>query len=83
VPIHSVVTHPVKGIPASKTPARKAVIQSAARDPEFPIFLSYTESEMAQKLGEIKPYSESMFYVTTTKQAVGIFSVKNIINQED
>jgi CRISPR-associated endonuclease/helicase Cas3 len=77
------ISHPVKGIPASKTSIRKQVLTSAARDPEYPVYLSYTESEMAQKLGETKPYSEAMFYIKTDKQAVGTLSLKHFIQSED
>jgi CRISPR-associated endonuclease/helicase Cas3 len=75
--------HPVKGIPASKTKARKAVIESSARDPEYPVYLSYTESEMAQKLGETKRYSEASYYTITEKQVVGLLRLKHFTHQED
>lgn len=77
------ISHPVKNIPASKTSIRKQVLTSAARDPEYPIYLSYTESEMAQKLGETQPYSEAMFYIKTDKQPVGTLSLKHFIQSED
>ncbi|MFT6990964.1 MAG: CRISPR-associated endonuclease/helicase Cas3 [Paraglaciecola sp.] len=73
----------IKGIPANKMTTRKLLLEAFARDAEYPIFLSYTPSELDQKLGEHTAHDEAIYYGVCEKQAIGAISMKQLINQKD
>lgn len=73
----------IKGIPANKMSARKAILESYARDPEYPLFLSYTPSELDQKLGERTAHEYAIYYGVCSKQAIGSISLKQLSNLKD
>jgi len=73
---------PVNGIPANKMVARKAVLEGYARDPEYPIFLSYTPNALDEKLGERTPHTEAIYYAVSNKQPIGSISFKHLTQQK-
>jgi CRISPR-associated endonuclease/helicase Cas3 len=76
-------TSSVKRIPATRMLSRQAVLEGYARDPEYPLFLSYTPHELDQKLGERVAHPEATYYAVCEKQAVGAISIKQLINREN
>lgn len=74
---------PVNGIPASKMTARKSVLEGYARDPDYPLFLSYTPNELDEKLGERTAHPESIYYAISDKQPVGSMSLKHLTQKKD
>jgi len=75
-------SHPVAKVPANKMNARKILLESYAKDAEYPIYLSYAPIDMDQKLGESTPHEEAIYYGMCEKQAVGAISIKQLINKE-
>jgi CRISPR-associated endonuclease/helicase Cas3 len=73
----------IKGVPANKMTIRKTLLESYARDPEYPIFLSYTPSELDQKLGEHTVHAEAVYYGVCEKQPIGAISIKHLTNRKD
>lgn len=56
---------------------KKTIIENAAVSALEPIYLSYTDSELA-KCGNSSIHDGALFYVTTKAQPVGIMSLANI-----
>ncbi|NKI19268.1 CRISPR-associated endonuclease Cas3'' [Spongiibacter sp. KMU-166] len=74
---------PVNGIPAKKMVARKAVLEGFARDPEYPLYLSYTPDALDEKLGERVPHPEAIYYAVSSKQPIGSISLNHLTQQKD
>jgi CRISPR-associated endonuclease/helicase Cas3 len=74
---------PVKGIPASRVSARKAVLEGYACDADYPLFLSYTPNALDEKLGENIAHTEAIYYAICDKQPVGSISFKHITQRKD
>ena len=72
-------------IPTSKTSLRKKRLESLSRSAEYPIYLSFTPTDLRQKLGENRPHKEAIYYALCDKQPIGSISRKHLltINQED
>lgn len=51
-----------------------------ARSPEYPIYLSYTPTDLEPIGGERERHPYGMYYVTTNKQPVGVMCLDTIIN---
>ncbi len=67
-------------IDGAKKAYKDIVLLTQALSPEFPIYLSYTPSDLAKVGGESSRHSEAMYYVVTDKQPVGAMSVKYLFN---
>ena len=76
------VAHPVSKVPANKMAVRKTLLESYAKDAEYPIYLSYAPTDLDQKVGENISHDEAIYYGVCDKQPVGSISIKQLKNQE-
>lgn len=74
------VTHPVKGIPEKKQLTRCKILESYARDAEYPLFLSYIEDDLNKVGGTGIRHNEAIYYAICEKQPIGAISIR-VINQ--
>ncbi|MCF7353213.1 CRISPR-associated endonuclease Cas3'' [Vibrio sp. CK2-1] len=72
-------TSPSKGITAKNIGLRKQVLEGAAVEPQFPIYLSYTPSDLLSKLGENENDESAIYYLKGTKQVIGAMPFSKII----
>jgi len=66
-------------IPTSKTSLRKKRLESLSRSAEYPIYLSFTPTDLRQKLGENRPHKEAIYYALCDKQPIGSISRKHLL----
>jgi CRISPR-associated endonuclease/helicase Cas3 len=72
-------THPVKGVPDKKQTIRNMIIENAARDAEYPLYLSYIEDDLNKVGGTGVRFGEAIYYAVCDKQPVGTISYKTIL----
>ncbi|KID56004.1 hypothetical protein JF50_16945 [Pseudoalteromonas luteoviolacea] len=72
-------TSPSKGITAKNIGLRKQVLEGAAVEPQHPIYLSYTPSDLLTKLGENECDESAIYYLKGTKQVIGAMPLNKII----
>lgn len=73
-------THPVKGIPEKKQTARCKVLETYARDADYPLYLSYIEDDLNKVGGTGIRQDHAIYYAVCDKQPIGAISIR-LINE--
>lgn len=78
-------SHPVKNIPAKKIKLREQVLEGYARDPEYPLYLSYHVDDLDKVGGVGQRNGHAIYYAICSQQAIGMIAYDKLqfLNQSE
>ncbi len=71
-------SHPVKGITEKKFQARCKVLESYARDADYPLYLSYTIDDLDKVGGSSERNEHAIYYGICNEQSIGSISLDKL-----